>query len=51
MVGSIVVSLTNAASQEPVVGSAQCVVVASARAQRDAAVSFASSTSTLRIRI
>ena len=38
VVGTIVLSPTNAARQEPVVGSAQCVVVASARAPRDAAV-------------
>ena len=36
--GVIVVSLTVAASQEAVVGSAQRVVVARARAPRDAAV-------------
>ena len=38
MVGTIVLSPTDAASQEPVVGSAQRVVVARARAPRDAAV-------------
>ena len=38
MVGAIVLSPTDAASQEPVVGSTQCVVVASARTPRDAAV-------------
>ena len=38
MVGAIVLSPTDAASQEPVVGSAQRVVVARARALRDAAV-------------
>ena len=38
MVGAIVPSSTDAASQEPVVGSAQRVVVARARAPRDAAV-------------
>ena len=38
MVGAIVLSPTDAASQEPVVGSAQRVVVACARAPRDAAV-------------
>ena len=38
MVGAIVFSPTDAASQEPVVGSAQRVVVARARAPRDAAV-------------
>ena len=38
MVGAIVVSPTDAASQEAVVGSAQRVVVARARAPRDAAV-------------
>ena len=38
MVGAIVLSPNNAASQEPVVGSAQRVVVAPARAPRDAAV-------------
>ena len=38
MVGAIVLSPTDAASQEPVVGSAQRVVVARARAPRDAAV-------------
>ena len=36
MVGAIVLSPTDAASQEPVVGSAQRVVVARARAPRDA---------------
>ena len=38
MVGAIVLSPTDAASQEHVVGSAQPVVVARARALRDAAV-------------
>ena len=38
VVGAIVLSSTNAASQEAVVGSAQCVVVARARTPRDAAV-------------
>ena len=38
MVGAIVLSPTDAASQEPVVGSAQRVVVARAWALRDAAV-------------
>ena len=38
MVGAIVLSPTDAASQEPVVGSAQRVVVACARAPRDVAV-------------
>ena len=38
MVGAIVLSPTDAASQEPVVGSAQHVVVARARASRHAAV-------------
>ena len=38
MVGAIALSPTNAASQEPMVGSAQCVIVAGARAPRDAAV-------------
>ena len=38
MVGAIVLSPTNEASEEPVVGSAQCVVVARARAPSDAAV-------------
>ena len=38
MVGVIVLSPTNTASQEPVVGSAQRVVVARARASWDAAV-------------
>ena len=38
MVGAIVLSPTNAASQEPVVGSAQSVVVARTRAPRDAAI-------------
>ena len=38
MVGAIVLSPTNAAIEESVVGSAQCVVVARARAPRDAAV-------------
>ena len=37
MVGAIVLSPTDAASQEPVVGSAQCVVVARGRAPCDAA--------------
>ena len=38
MVGAIVLSPIDAASQDPVVGSAQRVVVARARAPRDAAV-------------
>ena len=38
MVGVIVLSPTDAASQDPVVGSAQPVVVARTRASRDAAV-------------
>ena len=38
MVGAIVLPATDAASQEAVVGSAQRVVVSSARAPRDAAV-------------
>ena len=38
MVGAIVLSLTDAANQEPVVASAQRVVVARARAPRDPAV-------------
>ena len=38
MVGVIVLSPTDAAGQEPVVGSAQRVVVARSRASRDAAV-------------
>ena len=38
MVGAIVPSLADAASQEAVVGSAQRLVVTSARAPRDAAV-------------
>ena len=38
MIGPLVLSPTDAASQEPVVGLAQCVVVARARAPRDAAV-------------
>ena len=38
MVGAIVFSPTDAASQDPVVDSAQRVVVARARALRDAAV-------------
>ena len=38
MVGAIVLSPTDVASQEPVVGSAQGVVVARAQALRDAAV-------------
>ena len=38
MVGAIVLSPSNAAGQEAVVGSAQRVVVARARAPRDAAV-------------
>ena len=38
VVGAIVLSLTDAASQEVVMGSAQGVVVARARAPRDAAV-------------
>ena len=37
--GAIVLSPTDAASQEPVVGSVQRVVVARARAPRDVAVS------------
>ena len=52
MAGAIVLSPTDAASQEPVVvGSAQRVVVARARAPRDAAVQLVSSTSVLSIRI
>ena len=38
MVGAIVISPTDAASQEAVVGTVQRVVVARARAPRDAAV-------------
>ena len=38
MVGAVVISRTDAASQEPAMGSAQRVVVARARASRDAAV-------------
>ena len=38
MIGAIVLSPTDAATHEPVVGSAQRVVVARARAPRDAAV-------------
>ena len=38
MVGAIVISPTDAANQKAVVGSAQRVVVARARARRDAAV-------------
>ena len=38
MVGAIVLSSTDAASQEPVVGSAQRVVVARAWTPRDAVV-------------
>ena len=38
MVGTIVLSPTDAASQDPVMSSAQRVVVARARAPRDAAV-------------
>ena len=38
MVGAIIISPTDAACQEAVVGSAQRVVVARARAPRDAAV-------------
>ena len=38
MVGAIVLSLTDAASQEPVMGSARRVVVARARASRDVAI-------------
>ena len=38
MIGAIVLSPTDAASQEPVGGSAQRVVMARARAPRDAAV-------------
>ena len=38
MVGAVVLSPTNAASQEAVVGSAQRVVVAHARAPRDSVV-------------
>ena len=51
MVGAIVLSPTDAASQEPVVGSARRVVVARARAPRDAAVRIISSTSALSIRM
>ena len=40
MVDAIVLSPTDAASQEPVVGSVQRVVVARARAPRDAAVQY-----------
>ena len=40
MVGAIVLSPTDAASQEPVVGSAQRFVVARARAPRDAVVQY-----------
>ena len=40
MVGALVLSPTDAASQEPMVGSAQCVVVARARAPRDAAAQY-----------
>ena len=40
MVGAIVLSLTDAASKEAAVGSAQRVVVARARASRDAAVQY-----------
>ena len=40
MVGAIVLSPNDTASQEPVVGSAQRVVVARARASRDAAVQY-----------
>ena len=50
MVGAIVLSPTNAASQEPLVGSAQLVVVVRARAPRDAA-NIVSNTSALSIRI
>ena len=38
MFGTVILSSTDAASQEPVVGSAQRVVVERARAPRDAAV-------------
>ena len=38
MVGAIMLSPTDATSQEPVVGSAQRVIVARARAPRDTAV-------------
>ena len=51
MVGAIMPSPTDAASQEPVAGSAQCVVVARARAPRDAAYNIVSRNSALRIRI
>ena len=40
VVGAVVLSPTDAASQEPVVGSAQRVVVARERAPRDAAVQY-----------
>ena len=40
MVGAIVLSPTDAASQEAVVRSAQCVVLARARAPRDTAVQY-----------
>ena len=40
MVGAIVHSPTDAVSQEPVAGSAQRIVVARARAPRDAAVQY-----------
>ena len=40
MVGAIVLSPTDAASQKPVVDSAQRVVVAPARASRDTAVDY-----------
>ena len=40
MVGAVVLSPTDAASQEPVVGSAQRVVVARARVPRNAAVQY-----------
>ena len=40
MVGVIVLSPANAASQEAVVGSAQRVVIARTRAPRDAAIQY-----------
>ena len=51
MIGVIVLSPTDAASQEPVVGSEQRVVVARARAPHDAAIQHVSSVSALSIRI
>ena len=51
MVSAVVLSLTGAAKQETLVGSAQRVIVARARASRDQPYSIVSSTSALSIRI